>query len=276
MSGSGRILTVQDYLGRVLVGAIEADADDPDDMRCADDDVAALLDALRAVMPDLHFAADQVVCTYTGIVPLPDNTTGETLPPGASIRVEEADEDRPFPILSLVGGRFTTYRQFAETAADTILHRLQRRRKQSTDHLAIGGGRSYPGNPLARSVWLAEASATTKLDEPRLATLLERYGTTALAIAHHVCDYIDADRLPDARSVSLQEIDWIARNEDVVRLEDIVLRRLNLGVASLFTARDIEAIAIVAASALKWSPERRAAEIEAVTTLLRETRRMRV
>ena len=55
-------------------------------------------------------------------------------------------------------------------------------------------------------------------------------------------------RLPDARSVSLREIDWIARNEDVVRLEDIVLRRLNLGVAGLFTARDIEAIAIVAAS----------------------------
>lgn len=278
MAGDGRVLTAQDYLGRVLVGATDAPADDPDEARCPDDDIAALLDALRAVLPDLDFAADRVVCTYAGTVPspAPDEAAGQTPRPGGSMPVMEADEDRPFPILSLVGGRFTTYRQFAETATDAILRRLQRSRVQSTEHMAIGGGRNYPGNPLARSVWLAEASVATWLDEPRLETLLERYGTTALSIAHHICDHVDADRLPDARSVSLREIDWIARNEDVVRLEDIVLRRLNLGVAGLFTARDIEAIAIVAASALKWSPERRAAEIEAVTTLLRETRRMRV
>ena len=278
MAGDGRVLTAQDYLGRVLVGAADAPTDDPDEARCPDDDIAALLDALRAVLPDLDFAADQVVCTYARTVPspAPDDATGQTPRRGGSTPVMEADGDRPVPILSLVGGRFTTYRQFVETATDAILQRLQRSRVQSTEHLAIGGGRNYPGNPLARSVWLAEASVATWLDEPRLETLLERYGTTALSIAHHICDYVDADRLPDARSVSLREIDWIARNEDVVRLEDIVLRRLNLGVAGLFTARDIEAIAIVAASALKWSPERRAAEIEAVTTLLRDTRRMRI
>ncbi|MEF2553298.1 FAD-dependent oxidoreductase [Aurantimonas sp. A2-1-M11] len=276
--GRGWLCTAQDYFGRVLVGATDAPTDDPDDSRCDDADVETLLGSLRALLPDLQFGADQIVHATAGIYALPasDDATGGKPGRGSSMPVVEPDADRAFPILSLVGGRWTTYRAFAERATDRILRRLKRSRLTSTDHLAVGGGRNYPGNPLARSVWLAEGSVATWLDEPRLEALLERYGTTALAIAHHRCDYSDGERLPDARSTSLKEIDWIARNEDVVRLEDIVLRRTNLAVTGMLTARDIEAIAIVAAAALRWSPERRSTEIAAVTKTLTETRRMRL
>ena len=121
--------------------------------------------------------------------------------------------------------------------------------------------------------WLAEAARETGLAEPRLDALLARYGTTALAIARHEAGS-DVGPLPDSADYSQAEIDWIVRNERVVHLADIVMRRTTLAITGALTARDLDAIAAVAADALNWHEERTAAEIMATTAEL--TRRHRL
>jgi len=86
----------------------------------------------------------------------------------------------------------------------------------------------------------------------------------------------DTDRLPDSRAYSLAEIDWIARNETVVHLADIVMRRTTLAIAGSLTARDLDVISAVAAEALGWDVATRAREVASVTSELAGKHRMRL
>ena len=91
----------------------------------------------------------------------------------------ETAPGRRFPIVSLVGGKWTTFRGFAEEAADLVLTCLDRKRRVSTQNLPNGGGRDFPRTPQARAQWIASVGARTGLSIGRLVALLSRYGTTA-------------------------------------------------------------------------------------------------
>ena len=82
--------------------------------------------------------------------------------------------------------------------------------------------------------------------------------------------------MPASNSYSLSEIDYIARNEFVEHLADIVMRRTTLAISGALTTNDLQQIANVAGRALGWSPQRTSAEIEAVVALLNGTNLMRL
>ena len=182
----------------------------------------------------------------------------------------EPEGARPFPIVSLVGGKWTTFRGFAEEVADNLLARLGRPRRVSTAELPIGGGRDYPAEDSERDVWLAEASAATGVARARLAVLLDRYGTTALSIARHIATFIGERPLVHAPDYSRAEIDYLVRFEAVERLADIVMRRTTLAMAGALNRENLEEIASLAGDALGWSNGRRADEINATATELSE------
>ncbi len=266
----GRICLVYDYLGLALVGSTDIPSDDPDNVRCEEPETAYFLESLASLLPALSFRPEQVVYSYSGIRPLPasDASTPGLISRDHSAPVREPENDRTFPIISLVGGKWTTFRGFAEEVADTVLKRLQRARTTSTRKLAIGGGKSFPSTPAARTEWVRKVSLQTGQPAERVEELLARYGTTALAVLSHPSSHSDRERLPDATGYSLAEIDWIARNERVVHLGDIVFRRTTLAILGALTSADLMAIAGVAAAALGWSPERRAAELADVLQAL--------
>ena len=142
----GRVCLVYGYFGLALVGSTDIPADDPDNVRCDDDEVGYLIESLSALFPGLHFDRSQIVYAYSGIRPLP---TSDASVPGLISRDHssptiEPEGARPFPIVSLVGGKWTTFRGFAEEVADNLLARLGRPRRVSTAELPIGGGRNYP------------------------------------------------------------------------------------------------------------------------------------
>ena len=64
------------------------------------------------------------------------------------------------------------------------------------------------------------------------------------------------------------EIDWIARNEHVQHLADIVMRRTTLAIEGRLTAAALAEISTVAAAALGWDEARRADEVAAVADRL--------
>ena len=82
---------------------------------------------------------DQIVFAYSGIRPLPasDASNPGLISRDHSAPVAEPGEGRPFPVISLVGGKWTTFRGFAEEVADTILTRLGRSRTVSTQMLPM-------------------------------------------------------------------------------------------------------------------------------------------
>ncbi|MER8572094.1 glycerol-3-phosphate dehydrogenase/oxidase [Mesorhizobium sp. M1409] len=272
----GRICLVYDYLGLALVGSTDIKADNPDEVRCEPDEVEYLLDSVRTLLPGMAFERDQIVYAYSGIRPLPasDASLPGLISRDHSAPVAEPDRNRPFAVISLVGGKWTTFRGFAEEVADTVLDRLQCSRKVTTQAMPIGGGRDFPPDALARIDWLARARSETGIEERRLDQLLSRYGTRATQIAKHGSD--DEGRLPDSESYSRSEIDYIVRDEFVEHLADIVMRRSTLAIAGSLTGRDLREIASIAARALDWSAGRIAQEIEAAVVELEGRNLMRL
>jgi glycerol-3-phosphate dehydrogenase len=210
------------------------------------------------------------VFSYSGLRPLPNS---DGVAPGLISRDHSVPQiapgsGRPFPILSLVGGKWTTFRGFSEEVADTVLARLGKTRRISTACLTIGGGHALPATAEARTEWIATVANESGALPARVATLLGRYGTTARAIAWHEGD--DANPIRGTVDTSAREIDWILRNEQVRHLEDIVLRRTQLAITGQLSLRGLEQIADIAAAAMGWDAARKADELERCGRLLTE------
>ncbi|MFB9790527.1 glycerol-3-phosphate dehydrogenase/oxidase [Shinella granuli] len=267
----GRICLVFEYLGRALAGSTDIKAADPDTVRCEPDEVEYLLESLRRLLPKLRFSRDQIVYVYSGIRPLPASDAKD---PGLITRdhatpILEPTASRPYPVYSLVGGKWTTFRGYAEEVADMLLKRLSASRRVSTRDLAIGGGRDYPKTEAARQAWISGLAQETGLAEKRIADLFAHYGTTARIVAAHVAAFPADAPLPDAADYSTGEMDYLLRHEQVGSLADLAFRRTTLAVTGRLTARLVEALALQASEALGWDAARRADEIAAVRARLK-------
>ncbi len=273
----GRICLVYDYHGLALVGSTDIPANNPDEVFAEDKEIDYFIESLRSLLPKLKFDRSQIVYTYSGIRPLPASNASE---PGLISRdhsapVIEPDAGRPFAIISLVGGKWTTFRGFAEEVADTVLKRFGRERVKSTRTLTIGGGKDYPTDDRARAAWVAKNAKETGLAAERVETLLQRYGTTALPIIQDEAK-VGVTLLPDTDSISRAEIAWIARNELVVHLSDVVLRRTTLAIDGALSNANLAAIGDILSVEFGWDAERKAREIEAVTVELSKRHGMKL
>lgn len=272
----GRICLVFDYLGRALVGSTDIRADDPDDVACTDPEIDYFIAALRGLLPGLRFDRAQIVYAYAGIRPLPasDATAPGLISRDHSAPVAEPQGTRRWPIISLVGGKWTTFRGFSEEVADVVLQRLGRARQVSTQALPIGGGRDLPRDDAGRAAWVQRVAQQTGIGAARVAQLLERYGTTAQPIL--ALEAGSAARLNDAPDYSLAEFDWMIRHENVRRLSDVVMRRSAIAVTGRLSQRDLSRIAGLCAAALGWDDARQAAELATTQALLVQRHRLRL
>ena len=252
---NGRICLVYDYNGFALVGSTDQKAADPDNVICEEWEIDYFLEQLQVLLPDMPISRDKIVFAYSGIRPLP---ASDAAIPGlisrdhSSPRVEP-NETRSFPIISLVGGKWTTFRGFAEEVADSILASFGGKRIRSTRDLPIGGGRDFPRDKASRAIWLTKAEQSTGLSRARLDELLARHGTKALAVANHKGRFTDQDRLPNASSYSLAEIDWLIDNEAVSTMADLVLRRTTMALEHGLSKADLDKIATLFAHYRGWT-----------------------
>ncbi|SNS25020.1 glycerol-3-phosphate dehydrogenase/oxidase [Antarctobacter heliothermus] len=266
----GRILLVVPFQGKALVGSTDIPSADPDSVACTDDETHYFMQSLHDLLPGLEFNRDQIVYAYAGIRPLPNS---QGVAPGLISRDHSALKDaatpeRPFPILSLVGGKWTTFRAFSAEVTDTVLADLNAPRLRGTDEMPIGGGRGMPRTTAERTEWIIAAAQYTGAAPERLETLLDRYGTTARDIARH--EGIQPKPLIDAPEFTEPELDWIVRNESVVHLADVLLRRTPLAISGHLTPKLCCSAATIAAAALGWTAERKEAELKRLAALLAE------
>jgi glycerol-3-phosphate dehydrogenase len=260
----GRICIFYSIQGKIIAGATDIPTEDPEAV-CDDAEVDYILDAMRLAFPSIRMERSQVVFRFCGVRPLPRSdalTPGQisrdhsypVLPPGNGI---------DFPIYSLVGGKWTTFRALAEQVADEILRALERPRVRGSADLPIGGGKGYPRMPRC-----------TGLHQERLATLLDRYGTGADQVAAYLQAGQDTP-LTYHTGYSRREIEFIARNERVIHLDDLVLRRTLMGLLGEVNRPLLEELATIVLPALQRSPQDAAAEVERTIQLLEKVHGVR-
>lgn len=220
----GRVNLVYPFEDKVMVGSTDIPQPDPDTAHCSDAEEAYLCAAVATVFPDIPVTAGQIVFRFSGVRPLP-RAGGDT---GFVTRdhsiVTLTLPDTATPVHCLIGGKWTTFRAFSESAANRVLADLGKPRLTSTAGLSIGGGRGYPRNATAHTRLVQSIACTGRITTDRAAVLLSRYGTRAEAYATTLLGKGETmlATLPD---YATEELRHIAATEKVVTLDDLIHRR---------------------------------------------------
>jgi glycerol-3-phosphate dehydrogenase len=227
--GNGRMCIAYPLGDMVLLGSTDIRVTDPDAAVCDDAEIDYLIGAIRVIFPLIDVGREQIRFRFCGVRPLPRSTSAATvnISRDHSIVRREPDAVAPYPVLSLVGGKWTTFRAFAEQVTDQVLLLLGTTRTRGTQDMPIGGGRDFPSDAAARRAWVERAAAATGCALARMDTLLSRYGTCAETVA--VFCAAAADRpLTGAPDYSEREILFLVQHEMAATLDDIVYRRTTL------------------------------------------------
>ncbi len=269
-NSDGRIVLIQPIKGRVMVGTTDLDADPAQPALCTEEEVDYFFELVSHVFPDISVDRPQIVYRFAGIRPLPkhDDTKPGFVSRDYNIVPGTLGPDSQTVVLSLVGGKWTTFRALAERLAGEVLTRLGVERTVSTTGLAIGGGVGFPTTREARDEWIRAHGRG--LDAERVDVLLSRYGTRATAVIGAIVDDEDAPLEFDP-TYSSAEVRYLAGRESVVHLRDIVLRRTNHAFTGDISLELLRELAGLAGKALGWSESRIEAEVrDAADELLAE------
>ncbi|MGO4105144.1 glycerol-3-phosphate dehydrogenase/oxidase [Leifsonia sp. YAF41] len=257
----GRIVLIYPLKGRVLVGTTDLEHDMTQPIRCTEAEVDYFFELVAHVFPQVAVDRSDIVYRFSGVRPLPRH---DDEAPGFVSR-DYRIESRPLgaragTLLSLVGGKWTTFRALAEHLSGDILTLLNLPRVVSTEGLAIGGGKGFPTTDAAHQVWVTAHG--DEVGVPRATTLLARYGTRASDVIGWIVEEPDAPLRHNA-DYSRREIEYLAATESVVHLVDVLLRRTSMAFVGGLSLELLTEIAGLVAPVLGWDDARFNAEIAA-------------
>lgn len=226
----GRVNLVYPFAGRVLVGATDIAAPDPDAAQCDAAEEAYLCAAVAEVFPGIPVGPEQVVARFCGVRPLPRADAGEVAVTRDHSIVTLILFGTAVPVLCLIGGKWTTFRAFSAQAANQVLAHLGRSRRVSTEGLSIGGGRDFPRDAASRAAVVTDLAERSGLDAARVAALLARYGTRAECYVATLAGRRETP-VPTLPGYAREELAHLVRTERVGSVDDL-LRRRTLAVLS--------------------------------------------
>lgn len=225
--------------GRVYVGLTDEPLDGPvpDVPEVPEADIGFLLDVLGSVL-DVPVRRSDVAGAFAGLRPLLDTTTSQ---PGAASRTADISRRHavltsPDGVVSVVGGKLTTYRRMAEDAVDAVV-----------------GARGLAGGPSPTAtlplVGAAAPRTLAALRAPR--RLVQRYGTEAPAVhALAVQDPRLGEPVVPGHPVTGAELLWALRHEGALDEADLLDRRTRIGLVPADRAEAMEAVRGLAGEAL--------------------------
>ncbi|HWP32145.1 MAG TPA: glycerol-3-phosphate dehydrogenase/oxidase [Solirubrobacterales bacterium] len=251
-AGEGRAIFALPWYGRTLVGTTDNDFDgDIDRPRPAEDDMAYLLDAVNEFF-GLSLGQGDLVGAYAGVRPL--IATGD---PKKSVDISRKAElyETSSGLLTITGGKLTTWRRMAKQTVDRLVEREGREAPCRTAEI-----------PLGREAAPDELEAPEGVGEESVGQLAFRYGHAARTVLGLVREEpkLAAPIVP-GRPDLLAEAVVAARHEQATSVADVLLRRTRLGLLAAPQLRGADSVRAVAAALggeLGWSRReiKRAAE----------------
>jgi glycerol-3-phosphate dehydrogenase len=252
-AGEGRQIFALPWYGRTLIGTTDNDFEgDIDHPRPAEDDVAYLLDAVNEFF-GVSLGESDLVGAYAGVRPL--IATGD---PKKSVDISRKAElyETSSGMLTITGGKLTTWRRMAKQTVDRLVEREGREAACHTAEI-----------PLGMEARPEDLEAPEGVGEESLAQLAFRYGHAArnvLALARED-PKLAAPIVPGCPDL-LAEAVVAVRHEQARSVADVILRRTRLGLVAAPRLRDADSVRAVAAamgSELGWSRREIKREAEA-------------
>ena len=252
-AGESRTIFALPWYGRVLVGTTDNDYEGGiDHVPPSTSDVEYLLDALNSYF-GTSLGEEDLTGAYAGVRPL--ISSGD---PKKSVDISRKAElyETSSGMLTITGGKLTTFRRMAAQVVDRITVRDGRNAECRTDDIQLG--MAARPEDLLTDVTLPDGAADQ---------LAFRYGHAARAVLD-LCEQRPelaqpiVPGHPDLRA----EVVIAARVEQARSVADVLLRRTRLGLLAARELREaelVEAVASLLGEEHAWSRSRVKAEIEA-------------
>ncbi len=221
-TADGRVLFAIPWRGHYLIGTTDTEADPTETPYLQPDEAEYLIEHVSQYLAK-PLTIDQVRGGFAGLRPLlqaDPNASSKSL-----VRDHEVEVDGQTGLVSLMGGKWTTYRLMAEDTIDACCTRLGVSTKSKTDELILIGGDGY--SPTFVQSLLSHYAS---VDPATVTHLAETYGTQANAVLQLIEETSSlAERLVDHHPFVKAEVIYAARAEMAHTLEDLLLRRIRLG-----------------------------------------------
>jgi len=251
-AGEERTVMVLPWYGRAMIGPTDKDYEGAlDHVPPGEDHVAYLLEAVNEFL-GLDLGPDRITGAFAGVRPL--ISSGD---PKKSVDISRKAElyETSSGMLTITGGKLTTWRRMAELTVDRIVDRDGREAPCRTDDVPLG----MPARD-------EDLETEVALPDGAVEQLAFRYGHAARRVIE-LCEERPELAEPIAPGMPdlLAEAVIAARHEQARTLADVLLRRTRLGLVAASSLRDADrprAVAEALAGELGWSKARVGAELE--------------
>jgi glycerol-3-phosphate dehydrogenase len=214
-----------------LIGTTDTRYDgDPAGVRVEQQDIDYLIDAASYYLPGANLKASDVIHSFAGLRPLV--APGDEGVSEGRISRRHRVLVEPQGVVTLIGGKYTTFRSMAEEATDAVIELLGGPRRASATRTAA----YFP----------AGSPSVSSLAEPDLwSQLLSRYRPRAAAV-YDLCmsDPVLREPVLPGYSLRLGDLVFAIRHEKARTMEDLIYRRTRLAWRKDLTSEALESIRV--------------------------------
>lgn len=259
----GRIFFLLPWGENSLLGTTDTDYQgDPAQVAVDEADIDYLLEAVNPYLGDAPFERDDVIASFAGLRPLVTSDADSESDVSRDHQIRESKTG----LLSVAGGKYTTFRKIAQDVVDHVAARLDKELKPCcTERTPLYGGRPHSLTHASDERY-SQIAQEAGLSVEQLKHLVSQYGSAYAG----VLDYLQQpEPICGKHPQLLAELRYAIEVEQAMTLEDWYRRRTWIGYETGGGAECIETVAEVFAEHLGWDKTQKNAEIDAYVRTLR-------
>lgn len=264
----GRHLWAIPWKNSLIIGSTETPyTGDLRHIRPSSAEVSDLLESFGEAFPKCRVTREDILCTYAGVRPI---VAQEGASKNSLSREHRIEVDETRNLVTMMGGKLTTFRLMAEQAMDQADRLIDRSPVDSDVRRELRGAQLWPGLTGEQERRLRENLSkvfdATGVSTGMVRHLVSHYGWDASLVLEALARDANLGQplFPDL-PYCLAELAYLARSEGVRHLIDLVKRRTPLYfLTPLGVSPVLERIADHLAPIMGWDAHRTAQEVRAV------------
>ena len=253
---------------QVVVGTTDDLYDGPLDAPSVDRDDADYCCAAVNAAFGLALTAEDAVGAWAGLRPLP---RGSGEPGGRSdvLSRRHALITGPPGLITLTGGKLTTYRTMAAAGVDAVVRELGGSARCPTAGIQLGLRGDFP-HAVSRAVTVAQ---DVGVDPELVPGVVERHGSDAVALLERAAEAGEDDRLRPDLPYLRAELRWAVEHELALSVDDVLRRRLRVALRDAAAGGDLaEEVAALLAPIHGWDEAAAAASVREYRAVVAQER----
>lgn len=216
-TADGRLIFAIPYYNEVLVGTTDDEAQlNEQEFGPTEADVQYLLDYLNAYL-NINATTKEVLAGFGGLRPLVRKAGGKTKD---LVRDHEVEVDKASGLISILGGKWTTYRLMAKDTVDAAARILGSNAGCITNNIILEGGEYF------HEIDAVKVMNTSGFDEKTIKHLISKYGDkTNEIVALAAKDVALRQHLLAGLPYSYAELQYVINSEMAFTVKDVIARR---------------------------------------------------